>query len=519
MRSIAGLIATVPHKFGLAAHCATLTDRAAFLGSVNVARRNPDGTWHGDQVDGAAFVAGGPRGRRRSARAPALQVGAGGAGSAIALALLEAGVAELALHDADPPGATPWSAGCGSASATASPSAPPTPPASTSSPTRPRWACARATRSPWTSPRLKPDTFVGDVVTKPAVPPLVEAARRIGCGTSTGSDMFAAVTDLIVDFLLDEESLKGAGAGASVDVAVVGSGAAGLVAACRAADGGRSVVVLEKADLLGGTSAVSGGVMWMPNHHLMGEQFPDSAEAALAYLTAATGGRVPHERLRWYVDTAREAVRWLDDETLVRLAAAAPPRLPHRLAGRRARPRAGQPAVRRRQVPGAHGPDPATDLLPDDHDGRARRHGRHGHRHRPRRPPRRRGHPDDGRRAGRRARGLGGGAGVQIIAGLGVDDLRRTPTGGWTLAGPCAARAVVLASGGFEWNPRLQEAFLPNPVTPISAPSNTGDGLELGLAAGAAVATMRAVWGVPVLSRTPTTSTTDARPAGWRTSS
>ena len=77
-----------------------------------------------------------------------------------------------------------------------------------------------------------------------------------------------------------------------VDVAVVGSGAAGLVAACRAADGNRSVVVLEKADLLGGTSAVSGGVMWMPNHHLMGKDHPDSAEDALAYLTAATGGKV-----------------------------------------------------------------------------------------------------------------------------------------------------------------------------------------------------------------------------------
>ena len=59
----------------------------------------------------------------------------------------------------------------------------------------------------------------------------------------------------------------------------------------------------------------------MPANHLMGEQFPDSADGALAYLTAATGGRVPHERLRWYVETSREAVRWLDDETLVALAA------------------------------------------------------------------------------------------------------------------------------------------------------------------------------------------------------
>jgi hypothetical protein len=115
VRSVAGLIATVPHKFGLAAHCATLTGRAAFLGSVNVARRNPDGTWHGDQVDGAAFVAACHANGATTEGARALQVGAGGAGS------------------------------------TESPPARPTPPASGSSPTPPPWACARATRCRSTS--------------------------------------------------------------------------------------------------------------------------------------------------------------------------------------------------------------------------------------------------------------------------------------------------------------------------------------------------------------------------------
>ena len=148
--SVSGLIATVPHKFGLAAHCATLTDRARFLGSVNVARRNPDGTWHGDQVDGAAFVAALPA---NPEGATALQVGAGGAGSAIALALLEAGVAQLRLHDADParrdaPGRT--AAGAlrrPRAGGRARPG-----PASTSSPTPPRWACGPATPTRSTSP-------------------------------------------------------------------------------------------------------------------------------------------------------------------------------------------------------------------------------------------------------------------------------------------------------------------------------------------------------------------------------
>ena len=100
--------------------------------------------------------------------------------------------------------------------------------------------------------------------------------------------------------------------------------------------------------------------------------------------------------------------------------------------------------------------------------------------------------------------------GVEIVAACGVDDLEYAD-GWWTLAG-VRARAVVLASGGFEWNPRLQAAFLPNPVTPISAPSNTGDGLELGLAAGAAVATMVGVWGVPVLADP--AHVYDGRPSG-----
>lgn len=198
--SVSGLIATVPHKFGLAGHCATLTDRARFLGSANVARRNPDGTWHGDQVDGAAFVAALPA---NPEGATALQVGAGGAGSAIALALLEAEVAELRLHDADAVRrdallgrlrerfgdrvrvGTPDPDGC-DLIANATP-----------------MGMRAGDPYPVDVTRLKPTTVVGDVVTKPAVPPLIAAARTAGCATSTGSDMFGEVGGLIVDFLLD----------------------------------------------------------------------------------------------------------------------------------------------------------------------------------------------------------------------------------------------------------------------------------------------------------------------------
>lgn len=205
--SVAGLIATVPHKFGLAAHCATLTDRARFLGSVNVARRNPDGTWHGDQVDGAAFVAalrtvGTPDGAR------ALQVGAGGAGSAIALALLEAGVAELALHDADTARRDALVARLRERFGDRATAGSPDPAGFDVVANATPMGMRPGDPYPVDVDRLKPTAVVTDVVTKPAVPPLIEAARRVGCATSTGGDMFAAVAELITDFLLADGGPK-----------------------------------------------------------------------------------------------------------------------------------------------------------------------------------------------------------------------------------------------------------------------------------------------------------------------
>ena len=100
-KSVDGIIVTVPHKFACFELCATASERATFLRTVNTMRRNPDGSWHGDMFDGLGFVeamrAKGcePQGKK------ALLVGAGGAGSAIAHALVLAGVRELAIHDPD----------------------------------------------------------------------------------------------------------------------------------------------------------------------------------------------------------------------------------------------------------------------------------------------------------------------------------------------------------------------------------------------------------------------------------
>ncbi len=103
------------------------------------------------------------------------------------------------------------------------------------------------------------------------------------------------------------------------DVIVVGSGAGAMVAAICAHDLGQSVVVLEKADVYGGTTAISGGAVWVPcNHQIEASGGTDSYDAALTYLKAATRGMVVEARLRAYLDHAPQMVRYLEQKTRVR---------------------------------------------------------------------------------------------------------------------------------------------------------------------------------------------------------
>jgi shikimate dehydrogenase len=91
----------MPHKSAAFGYCTTFSQRARMLTVVSVLRRNTDGTWHGDMLDGLAFLDAQKANGARPEGARALLVGSGGAGSAIAIALLEAGVRELVIHDAD----------------------------------------------------------------------------------------------------------------------------------------------------------------------------------------------------------------------------------------------------------------------------------------------------------------------------------------------------------------------------------------------------------------------------------
>ena len=106
-----------------------------------------------------------------------------------------------------------------------------------------------------------------------------------------------------------------------VDVLVVGTGNGGLTAAvCNWEMGTKDVLIIEKQDKVGGTSATSGGGIWIPNSHYAKEVgAEDSPEAAKAYLMNTLFGEdVPEEMIDIYLEKAPEMLKYLHDRTDVR---------------------------------------------------------------------------------------------------------------------------------------------------------------------------------------------------------
>jgi shikimate dehydrogenase len=197
VQNVDGIVVTVPHKLAATRHCDVLSERSRALGAVNAMRRGADGRWSGDMTDGVALVAAlrtagcAPNGRR------ALVIGAGGAGSAVVLALAEAG-ARAAVHDIDAVrrddlvrrlaawkiAASADPAGCDLV-VNATP-----------------LGMAPGDDLPVDVTRLGRGVVAADLVTRPAVTPFLTAARERGAQIVTGADMFAPQAAILADFLL-----------------------------------------------------------------------------------------------------------------------------------------------------------------------------------------------------------------------------------------------------------------------------------------------------------------------------
>ncbi|WP_280298103.1 3-oxosteroid 1-dehydrogenase [Nocardia neocaledoniensis] len=321
----------------------------------------------------------------------------------------------------------------------------------------------------------------------------------------------------------------------AVDVVVVGSGAAGMTAAITAARHGLSVVVVEKASRWGGSTARSGGGVWIPGNPVLRDQAPpDDLAAARAYLRHIIGDDVAPELIDTYLDRGVEAFEYLAEHTPLAMQWVPGysdyyPEAP----GGRAHGRSVEPVPFDARGLGA---DLAT-LEPDY--GKAPRNfvltqadfrQIHLGLRNPRSPLRALqigARWIAGRARGRHLLARGQALSAMLCQGLraaGVPLLLETPlleltTTGTRVTGVrvgrdggareiTARRGVVLACGGFEHDEAMRKQYQRAPIGTdwtVGASGNTGDGIRAGQALGAATAFMDDAWWGPSipLPRTP----------------
>lgn len=202
-RNVDGLSLTMPHKAAGYGYCATVSETSRLLRVVSAIRRNADGSWHGHTTDGDAFVKAQIDNGAEVRGARVLVLGAGGAGSAIAISMLDSGAEAVVVHDSDESRAQRLvdllreKAGERVA-------------VGTNDPTGFDIVCNATPMGmedgdplPLDPGLLRYPMFVGDVVAGHGETALIKAAREAGCETADGDAMVIAVLDVMCDFLVD----------------------------------------------------------------------------------------------------------------------------------------------------------------------------------------------------------------------------------------------------------------------------------------------------------------------------
>jgi shikimate dehydrogenase len=201
-----GLLITAPFKNRACPFAQRLGPAAATIGAVNALRREPDGSWTADMFDGAGFVRGIEAKGLSVAGRQALLFGAGGAGSAIAVALAEAGVASISVIDPDGERAALLARSVNNAF--------PMVRAAAVASARgefdlivnasPVGMCA-GDGLPGELGALTKDTLVGDVVLSEVPTAIIAHAQRYGCAWVNGKDMHSGQIESITSFFLCAE--------------------------------------------------------------------------------------------------------------------------------------------------------------------------------------------------------------------------------------------------------------------------------------------------------------------------
>jgi 3-oxosteroid 1-dehydrogenase len=306
-----------------------------------------------------------------------------------------------------------------------------------------------------------------------------------------------------------------------VDVVVLGTGGAGLTAAITAHENGARVALFEKSDLVGGTTAWSGGQVWIPNNPQMAKLGKsDSAEEAITYLMSMSNGLIDPDMAKTFVETGPEMVEFVEKQTPVRFVCV--PDFPdYHPEQPGAKPGGGRTlecptfpygelgAWRERVTRSPYWPDSTVmvgettlcQAVPTPLDPAERQ-----------------------RRVDNDERGLGLALVGRLLKGcldrgiepqtecraieLVVEDgmvrgvVIEGPDGRFTVQ--CSN--VILATGGFDHDAQLVKSFLRGPLdTSVAVPSNTGDGLRMAMRVGAMLGNMREAWWMPVVE-VPTTS-------------
>ena len=306
------------------------------------------------------------------------------------------------------------------------------------------------------------------------------------------------------------------------DVVVLGSGGAAMTAAIAAYDfGAKDVVILEKGGMIGGTTAMSGGMLWVPGNHYQHEAgIEESDDDIVAYLESLAPGALDPDTLGAYMEGGPEMIRYFADRTPVRfhvyldfpdyqpyMPGAKPhggrsldsDAFPFERLGKwstRVNPSKMAYPLRGSLMEAVNGSlDEATLAEREAHDYRGLGQGLAASLFR---AVLDREIPVEFEKRARRLVKDGAKDGGRVIGVVAEDadgrDFRVR-----------ARRGVVIATGGFEWNETLVKAFVRGPLTgPVSVPENEGDGLLMAIEAGAQLGNMQnAFWMQSVLEAKP----------------